>query len=203
MCAAAASPTEWDSQVESPLLLECARGNHQAWRSLHFHYYPVAVGFLRKLGVREPDVEDASQEVFLQMHRYLPQFRGNSQLKTWLYRLCITQARHARRRRRLTEALRSWLSGTTETPPVSSELSEDSARRRIEAALERLSEKERLALVLYEMEGLSGRQVAETLRCTEATLWRRLHYARKKFIAAIEGTKAERGEGRAEGKGLT
>jgi DNA-directed RNA polymerase specialized sigma24 family protein len=40
------------------------------------------------------------------------------------------------------------------------------------------------------MEGLSGRQVAETLRCTEATLWRRLHYARKKFIAAIEAFKA-------------
>jgi RNA polymerase sigma-70 factor (ECF subfamily) len=187
MCAAAASPTEWDSEVESPLLLECARGNDQAWRSLHFRYYPLAVGFLRKLGVYDSDLEDASQEVFLQMHRYLPRFRGNSQLKTWLYRLCITQARQVRRRRRLAETLRSWLSLTVE-PHVGPELCEDSARRRIEKALEQLSEKERLALVLYEMEGLSGRQVAETLRCTEATLWRRLHYARKKFIAAIEAS---------------
>lgn len=194
MCAAAAaSTTEWDSEVEAPLLLECARGNHQAWRSLHFHYYPVTVAFLRKLGVREPDVEDASQEVFLQMHRYLPQFRGNSQLKTWLYRLCITQARHVRRRRRLSEALRSWLSGASEAAPVSSEFCEDSARRRTQAALEALSENERIALVLYELEGLSGRQVAETLRCKEATLWRRLHYARKKFIAALEGSKIEEG----------
>ena len=192
MCAAAASPTEWDSEVESPLLLECARGNDQAWRSLHFRYFPLAVGFLRKLGVYEPDLEDASQEVFLQMHRYLPQFRGSSQLKTWLYRLCITQARHVRRRRRLAETLRSWLSRTVE-PHAGPEICEDSARRRIEKALGRLSEQERLALVLYEMEGLSGRQVAETLRCTEATLWRRLHYARKKFIAAIEASnEAER-----------
>jgi RNA polymerase sigma-70 factor, ECF subfamily len=189
MRAAAANPTEWDSEVESPLLLECARGNDQAWRSLHFRYYPLAVSFLRKLGVHEFDLEDASQEVFLQMHRYLPRFRGNSQLKTWLYRLCITQARHVRRRRRLAETLRSWLSLTVD-PPLSSELCEDSARRRIEKALEQLSEQERLALVLYEMEGLSGRRVAETLRCTEATLWRRLHYARKKFIAAIEASKA-------------
>lgn len=192
MRAAAANPTEWDSEVESPLLLECARGNDQAWRSLHFRYYPVAVGFLRKLGVRESDLEDASQEVFLQMHRYLPRFRGNSQLKTWLYRLCITQARHVRRRRRLAETLLSWLSRTVD-PQVGSELCDDSARRRIAKALERLSEQERLALVLYEMEGLSGRQVAETLRCTEATLWRRLHYARKKFIAAIEGPKDTEG----------
>jgi RNA polymerase sigma-70 factor, ECF subfamily len=192
MRAAAVSPQEWDSEVESPLLLECARGNDEAWRSLHFRYYPVTVAFLRKLGVREPDLEDASQEVFLQMHRYLPRFRGSSQLKTWLYRLCITQARQVRRRRRLTETLRSWLSGTTDSA-ASSEWCEGSAHRRIQAALERLSEKERLALVLYEMEGLSGRQVAETLRCKEATLWRRLHDARKKFIAAVGGSEAAGG----------
>jgi RNA polymerase sigma-70 factor, ECF subfamily len=193
MCAAAASPTEWDSEIESPLLLECARGNDRAWRSLHFRYYPVAVSFLRKLGVRDSDLEDASQEVFLQVYRYLPQFRGNSTLKTWLYRLCITQARHVRRRRRLAETLRSWLSFTTADPQVGSEFCEDSARRRIEKALELLSERERSALVLYDMEGLAGRQVAETLRCTEATLWRRLHYARKKFIAALEASNAMEG----------
>jgi RNA polymerase sigma-70 factor, ECF subfamily len=188
MRAAAASPREWDSAVESPLLLECARGNHEAWRSLHFRYYPVTVAFLRKFGVREPDLEDASQEVFLQMHRYLPRFRGSSELRTWLYRLCITQARHVRRRRRVSETLRSWLSGASERPPTSSEFCEVSARRRIEAALEVLSENERLALVLYDMEGLAGKQVAEILRCKEATLWRRLHYARKKFIEALEAS---------------
>jgi RNA polymerase sigma-70 factor, ECF subfamily len=188
MCAAAASPTtEWDTDLESPLLLECARGNHEAWRSLHFRYYPVTISFLRKFGVREHDLEDASQEVFLQMHRYLPRFRGRSELKTWLYRLCITQARQVRRRRRLSEALRSWLSRAPESASSTSpEFCEASARRRIEAALELLTEAERLALVLYDMEGLAGKQVAEILRCKEATLWRRLHYARKKFVEALE-----------------
>jgi RNA polymerase sigma-70 factor, ECF subfamily len=188
MCAAAASSTtEWDPDLESPLLLECARGNHAAWRSLHFHYYPVTISFLRKFGVREPDLEDASQEVFLQMHRYLPRFRGESELKTWLYRLCITQARHLRRRTRLSETLRSWLSRAPEgTGSCSPEFCQASARRRVQAALERLSENDRLALVLYDMEGLAGRQVAEILRCKEAALWRRLHYARKKFVEALE-----------------
>jgi RNA polymerase sigma-70 factor (ECF subfamily) len=191
MPAAAASPSEWDSELESPLLLECARGSDEAWRALHFRYYPVTVAFLRKFGVREPDLEDASQEVFLQMHRYLPRFRGSSELKTWLYRLCITQARHVRRRRRLGEALRSWLSRAPESTSGSSpEFCEASARRRIEAALERLSEHERLALVLYDMEGLAGKQVAEILRCKEATLWRRLHYARKKFVEALQASAA-------------
>lgn len=190
MCAAAVSPMgEWDIDCESPLLLECVRGNHEAWRSLHVRYYPVTVAFLRKLGVGESDLEDASQEVFLQMHRYLPRFRGGADLKTWLYRLCITQARLVRRRRRVGEALRSWFSRRPETMNLSSPaFCEASAGRRIQAALASLNEGDRIAVVLYEMEGLSGKQVADILRCKEATLWRRLHYARKKFVSALEAS---------------
>ncbi|HYP77478.1 MAG TPA: RNA polymerase sigma factor [Polyangiaceae bacterium] len=190
MCSAVASPIgEWDSDCESPLLLACVRGNHEAWRSLHFRYYPVTMAFLRKLGVRESDLDDASQEVFLQMHRYLPRFRGNSELKTWLYRLCITQARHLRRRRRMGETLRSWFSLSPESvQPSSPGFCEESARRRMQAALETLNEGDRLAVVLYDLEGLAGRQVAEILHCKEATLWRRLHYARKKFVQALEAS---------------
>src|SRR6188768_33875 len=141
MCAAAASPIgEWDTECDSPLLLECVRGNHEAWRSLHVRYYPVTVAFLRKLGVVESDLDDAAQEVFLQMHRYLPRFRGNAELKTWLYRLCITQARHLRRRRRVSDALRSWFSLRPEAANTSSpEFSEQSAGRRIQVALGALS----------------------------------------------------------------
>lgn len=195
MCAAAASPTgEWDPECESPLLLECVRGSREAWKSLHFRYYPVTIAFLRKLGVRDLDVEDASQDVFLQMYRYLPRFRGNAELKTWLYRLCITQARALRRRQRVSHALRALFTFRPESMNLSSPgFCEESASRRVQAALESLSEAERLALVLYDMEGLPGRQVAEILGCKEGTLWRRLHYARKKFVEALEASAAIRG----------
>jgi RNA polymerase sigma-70 factor (ECF subfamily) len=189
MCAAAASPIEWDAECESPLLSECVRGNHDAWRSLHVRYYPVTIAFLRKLGVGPSDLDDAAQEVFLQMHRYLPRFRGNAELKTWLYRLCITQARHLRRRRRVSNALRSWFYARPEFLDVSSPgFCEESARRRVTAALDSLNEADRIAVVLYDMEGLPGKQVAEIAHCKEATLWRRLHYARKKFVQALEAS---------------
>jgi RNA polymerase sigma-70 factor (ECF subfamily) len=195
MCAAAASPTsEWDTERESPLLLECVRGSHEAWKLLHIRYYPVTVAFLRKLGVPGPDVEDASQDVFLQMYRYLPRFRGTSELKTWLYRLCLTQARALRRRQRVSQALRSLFSLTPDSMHLSSPgFCEESASRRVQAALESLSEDERAALVLYDLERLPGKQVAEILGCKEGTLWRRLHYARKKFIEALEASAAMKG----------
>jgi RNA polymerase sigma-70 factor, ECF subfamily len=177
---------ELDSAFESKLIEDCAEGDALAWRKLHRKYFPVAAAFLRKLGVRERDLEDATQDVFLQMYKYLPRFRRQAELSTWLYRLCITQARHTRRRVRVTEALLSILS-LMPTASMLSEpaFSEDLARKRIAQALASLPEGERAVFVLYEMEGLPGKQIAEIVKCPEATVWRRLHYARRTFREAL------------------
>jgi RNA polymerase sigma-70 factor (ECF subfamily) len=167
-------------------------GDRSAWRQLHRQYYPVAAAFLRKLGVQERDLDDACQEVFLQMFRYLSRFRGEADPKTWLYRLCITQARRARLRHRVASALSNVLALLPREALVSTpSFSEHAAQRRIEAALSQLSEKERAAFVLYEMEGVAGKQIASIVGCKEATLWRRLHYARQVFRQALEATEVE------------
>ena len=177
---------ELDATFESKLIEDCAEGDALAWRKLHRKYYPVAAAFLRKLGVRERDLEDATQDVFLQMYKYLPRFRRQAELSTWLYRLCITQARHTRRRARVTEALLSILSLMPSTSLLSEPaFSEDLAKQRIAQALASLPEGERAVFVLYEMEGLPGKQVAEIVKCPEATVWRRLHYARRTFREAL------------------
>ena len=75
---------------QATLVHRCVSGEPDAWRALHTHYRPIAGAFLRKLGVEGEELEDACQEVFLQMFRYLPRFRGEAQIKTWLYRLCVT-----------------------------------------------------------------------------------------------------------------
>jgi RNA polymerase sigma-70 factor (ECF subfamily) len=177
---------ELDSTFESRLIEDCAEGDALAWRKLHRKYYPVAAAFLRKLGVREGDLEDATQDVFLQMYKYLPRFRRQAELSTWLYRLCITQARHTRRKTRVTEALLSILS-IMPTASLLSEpaFSEDLAKQRIAQALATLPEGERAVFVLYEMEGVPGKQIAEIVKCPEATVWRRLHYARRTFREAL------------------
>jgi RNA polymerase sigma-70 factor (ECF subfamily) len=70
-----------------------------------------------------------------------------------------------------------------------SELCDDQpgqAERLLRSALSRLSALEREAFVLYELEGQGGAELAVILRCPEATVYRRLHDARKKFQAALE-----------------
>ena len=173
-------------------LLRCVDGDRGAWRQLHRQYYPVAAAFLRKLGVNDRDLDDACQEVFLQMFRYLGRFRGEADPKTWLYRLCITQARRARFRHKVAHALEHVLALLPREALVSTPaFDEHVAQRRLEAALTRLSAKERSVFVLYEMEGVAGKDVASIVGCTEATLWRRLHHARQLVRAALEASEVE------------
>lgn len=175
---------------QAALVGRCVSGEADAWRDLHRTTYPVAAAFLRKLGVGDGDLEDACQEVFVQMFRYLPTFRGQAELTTWLYRLCATEAGNVRRRFRVGDTLRRLLRRElASTPPVTGPaLSDEMARRKVEAALGALSPGERLVFVLYEMEGLKGEQIAEIAGCPVATVWRRLHYARQTFQDALTAT---------------
>jgi RNA polymerase sigma-70 factor (ECF subfamily) len=172
--------------LDSSLLDECIEGDERAWRRLHRRYFSVAASFLHKLGVGEKEIEDATQEVFLQMFRYLPRFRRESEPSTWLYRLCITQARQMRRRARVKTALARVLAFSPGAALVCTpSLPDDIVRRRIQTALAALSERERTVFVLYEMEGQPGARIAEILGCTETSVWQRLHYARRAFKRAL------------------
>jgi RNA polymerase sigma-70 factor (ECF subfamily) len=183
------------------LLDDCIEGDDGAWRQLHRRYFALAVSFLHKLGVDPGDIEDAAQDVFLQMFRYLPRFRRQAELSTWMYRLCITQARHMRYRARVRSALARVLPLASSTALVSTpSLPDDIVRRRLQTALAALSAGERAVFVLYEMEGLRGARIAEILGCPEATVWRRLHYARRAFRRAI-GADEDPGDERGPGSG--
>lgn len=162
------------------LVERCVRGDEIAWEELYREHRAAASRFLLRLGVGRGAVEDTCQEVFLQAFRFLPKFRGECSFRTWLYRICVSEARRARRRTQLKEVV-SRLLLMQSTDRTSGELGPERSLRLVEEALDRLPEAERLVFVLYELEGLSGREVSDVAECPEATVFRRLHYARKQF----------------------
>ena len=183
-----ASAGEWPDSV---LVHRCRVGDVVAWRQLHRRYYPVAKSFLRRMGTHPEELEDACQDVFLEVFRSLPTFRGEASLKTWLYRLCVTQAGRRRRRSGTIQVLRGLLSRQAPCEPAApAEISEQSLQYRLQQALARLNEGERAVFILYEFEAASGKQIAGVLRCPEATVWRRLHDARRKLRAIVAGDAA-------------
>jgi RNA polymerase sigma-70 factor (ECF subfamily) len=172
---------------DDPIIRRCVAGEDAAWRDLHRTLYPMAVSFLRKMGVDEAEVDDVCQEVFVQVFRYLGRFQHRAQLTTWLYKICLSQAARMRRRRKVKEAL-ARLFGAREASTVqaSVDLPEDELARRTALALAELSETHREVFVLYELQGLTGEQIADVVRCPLPTVWSRLHYARLEFRRAVE-----------------
>lgn len=156
-----------------------------AWSRLYLRYERPTRRFLYRLGVPPEQVDDACQEVFLQVYRYLPSFRGECSFKTWLYRLCVTQARRARGKARIFGLLRALILAQKDQEAVYGDVSDKHTEQLMQDALSSLSELERSTFVLFELEGFSGAEICQIAQCPESTVWRRLHDARKKFRAYI------------------
>ena len=167
------------------VVARCVAGEDSAWRELHRTYGGVVWSFLARLGVPYASLDDATQEVFLRVFRNLASFRGEADFRTWLYRVCMTQARKTRRRAHLKLVLHQLFARAAEGDQFATQRLPDSTEQRIEAALLQLSDGERAVFVLYELEGVPGKDVAELVGCTEASVWRRLHHARQRFCAAV------------------
>jgi RNA polymerase sigma-70 factor, ECF subfamily len=186
MVAVAKSESYVQASHDRPLVEQCINGDEGAWSTLHRQYFPVAVAFLRRLGVRDADIEDAAQEVFLQVFRYLARFREQAEFRTWLYQLCISQTRRMRRTYFVKDVLKRVLVHSPPDALVSGPgFCEKAAQQRMDAALAKLSEAERAVFVLYEMQGVPGKDIARIVGAKEATVWRRLHYARRSVQAAL------------------
>ncbi len=178
-----------ERQGEERLVELCAQGSEAAWRRFYLEYECVTRRFLYRLGVDAESLDDAVQDVFVQAFRYLPDYRGEASMTTWLYRLCITQARRTRSKSRLRRAL-SILLMRADEPTTSGQLAPEQASALLRGGLAELTEQERAVFVLYELEGESGSAIADVLGCPEATVFRRLHYARKKFRAFVDNRRA-------------
>lgn len=155
---------------------------------------------LRHLGVADADVDDLCQEVFITAYRKLDEFEGRSKVRTWLYGICLRLASDYRRRayvRRERAMAEPRDSATTEVgaePDVRFE-----ARGTLLHLLDRLDDDKRAVLVLYEIEGLSMKEVAEVVGCPLQTAYSRLHAARKIVNEAYAELHSEPRLKRAEG----
>jgi len=148
---------------------------------------------LRRLGVTMAQLDDAAQDVFVVVHRRLPEFDGRS-LRGWLYAIAVRVASDYRRgafqRRAL--PLDPSLVDPAPDPGRSSELNE--SVRLLHTLLGELSEPKRTAFVLAELEELSVPEIAEALGENLNTVYSRVRIARAEFEAALrrERARAER-----------
>lgn len=156
----------------------------------HFDDVYRIVASLLGPGATDADVEDLTQQVFLAAHRALPQFRGESRITTWLYgiasRVVLTFLRSRRRRKRLREAVEVATRLPRYTRGPEDEVRELQELTRVWRHLMRIDPKKRVVFILYEVEGLSGAEIAQSLGLRDGTVWTRLHYARRELVEAMK-----------------
>ncbi len=177
-------------EVPASVVARARDGDAAAFRELfRVHRGEVARLALRLLG-RATELEDVVQEVFLQVHRSLKDFRGQSRFSTWLYRVTVNVVlmhRRAARSRpifveRAEDAARAAAGDGLRPDELAARNARLAALRRL---LDRLSEKKRTVWVLHELDGVAPAEIAEIVGASVLTVRTRLFYARRELAALI------------------
>lgn len=139
----------------------------------------------RRLGCSDEWVDDAVHEVFLVAARRLAEFEGRSSLRTWLFAITFrVVGRMSRDRARRRVQVTRY--AAEQPAPVANVERETEAAEYLRQLLAKLSEPQRLVLILAELEGFTSAEIAHTLSVPTGTVDSRLRAARLQLTAAIE-----------------
>jgi len=184
---AADEAAERDARRDADLVERLKKGDSRALDELYRRHREAAYGIAYRLVGSREDALEVVQESFIHVMRGIQAFRGQSSFRTWLYRIVTHAALDYRRWR----ALRTAESLDGDTSAESSIAANDRSPQEvagdrdlgaaIDKALSNISEKNRAALVLYAIEGMSYKEVADVLGVSIGTVMSRIFNARQRL----------------------
>ena len=173
-----------DDLVESAI-----SGNFEAFDSIMIHYRDRLFGVIYNMTLNHSDAADLTQETFVKAFRSISKFKRKSSFFTWIYRIGVNLTLTFLKKKRSkyffsfdqffgnTSNSDSHLFLSKENSSVKNTLLNE-LHEKLNEALSKLSDKHRTIVVLYEIDGISHKEIAEIMNCTEGTVRSRLHYAK-------------------------
>jgi RNA polymerase sigma-70 factor (ECF subfamily) len=175
-----------------PLLLRAQKGDHQAFAQIYQQQKQRIYSLCLRMVANPTEAEDLTQEVFLQLHRKISTFRGNSAFSTWLHRLTINVVLMQFRRKGLQLiSLDEAMDPQPEEGPVRDFGTADQTLTRaidrltLERAIGELPAGYRLVFLLHDVEGYEHNEIAAMLDCSIGNSKSQLHKARLKLRDAL------------------
>jgi len=150
---------------------------------------------LRLLGIREADLDDVLQEVFVVVYQRLHDYEERGRARAWLYSICTRVARAQRRkfvRRR--EEMAAEFPESPVAPTQLEHIADREALARGQELLSRLPREQRDVFWLYEVEDQPMAEIARALGCPLQTAYSRLHKARERILAEVQLTASKDGD---------
>jgi RNA polymerase sigma-70 factor (ECF subfamily) len=187
--------TETNNAIERNALQRAQSGDVEAFEELLRAFERQVLRVAARLTGNLEDGKDVAQEVFLKLHRELNRFREERELGPWLYRVTINACFDAKRKRKRSPLTSigpessMWRSGGP-TPEEATRALED--QKLLEQGMQALTDRERAAIALRELEGLSTSEVAGILGSNESTVRVQISAARLKlraFFGKVRGGK--------------
>ncbi|MFN2531244.1 MAG: RNA polymerase sigma factor [Pyrinomonadaceae bacterium] len=200
---APAALAESRSQAESQFIERLKNGDAAAFNLLITERSGEIFGLLYRLTENREEARDLTQETFLRAFQNISHFRGESDLRTWIYRIAINQARNRwrwwrRRRRDMTVSLDSNENGDRKSlfaslpaenaPNPEREVLAHERERALRTALKGLRHVYREAVILRDIEGFSYEEIATTLSISVGTVKSRLARGRQELRRMLEGS---------------
>lgn len=185
---------------DAKLVGSAQEGDRQAFARLFEKYRQPAYGIAYRLLGRREDALDAVQEAFVKAFVALATFRGGASFKTWFFRIVTNCSLDLRRSRviRQTMPLESAGAQAGQAAQPGQGLERRELKARIDAALAEIPEANRTAFVLFAIQGVSYREIAEILNISIGTVMSRIFYARQKLqkiLSQQERPQADAGRG--------
>ena len=184
---AADEAAEREARRDAELVERLKKGDTKALDELYQHHREPAYGIAYRLVGSREDALDVVQESFIHVLRGIQTFRGQSSFRTWLYRIVTHASLDYRRWRslRATESLDSEraiepIDASGQRSPADTVADRDLAAA-IDKALANVSEKNRAALVLFAIEGMSYKEIADVLGISVGTVMSRIFNARQRL----------------------
>lgn len=173
--------------IDEELVARAKRGDARALDVIARHELPKVERLLIRILGPRVDLEDLVQIVFMELCRALPSFRGDSAFSTFVGGITVRVARRAmrptawwKRRSELTDEPAAPTAGPERDVMAHEQL------RRVRGALEHLSDKKRVAFLLWALEGLSFEEVAVTMGASLSATRSRIFYAQKELRSRAE-----------------
>jgi len=192
-CTAVPSAELIAESAEAQLIERLRSGDRLAFEELVAEYHALVYGLAYRLLNDPEEARDVTQETFLKVFRHLSRFRGESGLKTWMYRITVNQAANHQRwwRRRKRESTVSIDSGEQDrtipnrladrrTDPEQRAIAQQ-RERYILRALYQIKRDYQVAVILRDIEELSYEEIAETLQISIGTVKSRIARGREEL----------------------
>ena len=164
------------------------------FRQLYDEHFRFVRRALRQLGVPESEVSDALQDVFVVVHRKLGEFEGRGKLTTWLFGICQRVALDRRRRAHVRHEVPTegeLVSAVAQESDARPAVESSDARAMLERVLSQMPHDQRIVFVLFELEEMTGDEIAELLKVPVGTVRSRLRLARECFGKLVARLRAK------------